>query len=149
RFPPAYRRHNHRLPIRPAYPGAVLVLGPQGSPDHARLANLRGAAARAAHRRLAGPAGGLVGHLWLPGVADHLCGRQPVDVRLPQLRQVRETMNLLLLGFNQKTASLELREKLAGLIPDLPAAYRSLKDFPEIAEIILYSTCNRVELLCL
>ncbi|MFZ0053184.1 MAG: glutamyl-tRNA reductase [Desulfobaccales bacterium] len=58
-------------------------------------------------------------------------------------------MNLLLVGLNQKTASLELREKLAGLIPDLPAAYRSLKDFPEIAEIILYSTCNRVELLCL
>ena len=39
-------------------------------------------------------------------------------------------------------------EKLAGLIPDLNAAYMSLKDSPEFTEIILYSTCNRVELLC-
>ncbi|MGI9153646.1 MAG: glutamyl-tRNA reductase, partial [Rubrivivax sp.] len=33
--------------------------------------------------------------------------------------------------------------------PDLDQAYRSLKDSPELAEVILYSTCNRVELLCL
>jgi glutamyl-tRNA reductase len=57
-------------------------------------------------------------------------------------------MNLLLLGVNHKTASVELREKLAGLIPDLPAAYQGLKDAPEFSELILYSTCNRVELLC-
>jgi glutamyl-tRNA reductase len=57
-------------------------------------------------------------------------------------------MNLLLVGVNHKTASVELREKLAGLIPDLEQAYRSLKDSPELVEIILYSTCNRVELLC-
>jgi glutamyl-tRNA reductase len=41
-----------------------------------------------------------------------------------------------------------LREKLAGLIPDLDAAYQSLTASTEIAEIILYSTCNRLELLC-
>ena len=57
-------------------------------------------------------------------------------------------MNLLLVGVNHKTASVELREKLACLTPDLDQAYRSLKDYPELAEIILYSTCNRVELLC-
>ena len=57
-------------------------------------------------------------------------------------------MNLLLVGVNHKTASVELREKLACLTPDLDQAYRSLKDSPELAEIILYSTCNRVELLC-
>jgi glutamyl-tRNA reductase len=57
-------------------------------------------------------------------------------------------MNLLLAGVNHKTAAVGLREKLAGLIPDLDAAYRSLTASPEIAEIILYSTCNRVELLC-
>ncbi len=57
-------------------------------------------------------------------------------------------MNLLLLGVNHKTAAVELREKLAGLIPDLDAAYRRLKDCSEISEVILYSTCNRVEVLC-
>jgi glutamyl-tRNA reductase len=57
-------------------------------------------------------------------------------------------MNLLLVGVNHKTASVGLREKLAGLIPDLDAAYQSLTTSPEIAEIILYSTCNRLELLC-
>jgi glutamyl-tRNA reductase len=57
-------------------------------------------------------------------------------------------MNLLLVGVNHQTASLELREKLAGLLPDLGAAYRNLQEAPEIAELILFSTCNRVELLC-
>ncbi len=57
-------------------------------------------------------------------------------------------MNLLLVGVNHKTAAVGLRERLAGLIPDLEAAYRSLKTAPEIAELILYGTCNRVELLC-
>jgi glutamyl-tRNA reductase len=57
-------------------------------------------------------------------------------------------MNLLLAGVNHKTATVCLREKLAGLIPDLDEAYRSLKSYPEIIEIILYGTCNRVELLC-
>ncbi len=58
-------------------------------------------------------------------------------------------MNLLLVGVNHKTAAVGLRERLAGLIPDPEAAYRDLKATPEIAELILYSTCNRVELLCL
>ena len=57
-------------------------------------------------------------------------------------------MNLLLVGVNHRTASVGLRERLAGLIPDLEAAYRSLMTSPDIAEIILYGTCNRVELLC-
>jgi len=56
-------------------------------------------------------------------------------------------MNLLLVGVNHKTAAVGLRERLAGLIPDLEAAYRSL-NAPEIAELILYGTCNRVEMLC-
>ena len=43
---------------------------------------------------------------------------------------------------------MELREKLACLTPDLEQAYRRLKDCPEILEIILYGTCNRMELLC-
>lgn len=57
-------------------------------------------------------------------------------------------MNLLLFGVNHKTAPVALREKLASLIPDVAQAYRVIKQWPEIAELILYTTCNRVELLC-
>jgi glutamyl-tRNA reductase len=57
-------------------------------------------------------------------------------------------MNLLLFGVNHKTAALSLREKLASLIPDLGQAYQSLKAWPEISEVLLYTTCNRVELVC-
>jgi glutamyl-tRNA reductase len=57
-------------------------------------------------------------------------------------------MNLVLLGVNHKTAPVSLREKLAGLIPEVPEAYRQLLSFPEIQEILLYSTCNRLEAIC-
>ena len=56
-------------------------------------------------------------------------------------------MSLLLFGVNHKTAALSLREKLASLIPDLGQAYQSLKAWPELSEVLLYTTCNRVELL--
>ena len=57
-------------------------------------------------------------------------------------------MNLLLVGVNHKTSPVALREKLAGLIPNVPQAYLSLKAHPELMEVLLYTTCNRVELLC-
>jgi glutamyl-tRNA reductase len=57
-------------------------------------------------------------------------------------------MNLLLVGVNHRTAAVAFREKLAALIPDAAAAYRVLKAFPEFLEVLLYSTCNRVEVLC-
>jgi glutamyl-tRNA reductase len=57
-------------------------------------------------------------------------------------------MNLLLIGVNHETAPVALRERLAGLIPDVGAAYHRLKACPEISEALLYTTCNRVELIC-
>jgi glutamyl-tRNA reductase len=57
-------------------------------------------------------------------------------------------MNLLLVGVNHQTAAVAFREKLAALIPDVAAAYQALKAFPEFLELLLYSTCNRVEVLC-
>jgi len=57
-------------------------------------------------------------------------------------------MNLLLMGVNHKTAPVALREKLAAFIPDPEEAYRVLKAYPELSELILYTTCNRVEMLC-
>jgi glutamyl-tRNA reductase len=57
-------------------------------------------------------------------------------------------MNLLLFGVNHLTAPVALREKLAGLIPDVCAAYAHVQTWPEITESLMYATCNRVELLC-
>ena len=57
-------------------------------------------------------------------------------------------MKIVVLGLNHKTASLEVREKLAF---DAEAASRALCElkgrFPQ-AEFVLLSTCNRVELYC-
>ena len=57
-------------------------------------------------------------------------------------------MNLLLCGVNHKTAPVALREKLACLIPDVGHAYDHLKSWPELSESLLYTTCNRVEVMC-
>jgi len=57
-------------------------------------------------------------------------------------------MNLLLCGVNHKTAPVALREKLAGLIPDVGPAYEQVQTWPEVSESLLYTTCNRVELMC-
>ncbi|MBI4644626.1 MAG: glutamyl-tRNA reductase [Deltaproteobacteria bacterium] len=57
-------------------------------------------------------------------------------------------MNLVLLGLNHKTAPVALREKLVGLVTDVAGAYEDLKARPELLELVLYSTCNRVETLC-
>ena len=57
-------------------------------------------------------------------------------------------MNLLLCGVNHKTAPVALREKLACLIPDVAHAYNHLKSWSEVSESLLYTTCNRVEVMC-
>jgi len=57
-------------------------------------------------------------------------------------------MNLLLCGVNHKTAPVALREKLVCLIPDVAHAYHHLKSWPEVSESLLYTTCNRVEVMC-
>jgi len=57
-------------------------------------------------------------------------------------------MNLLLAGVNHKTANVDLREKLCTLLPDPGETYSLLLSWPEIREAIFYTTCNRVEVLC-
>ncbi len=57
-------------------------------------------------------------------------------------------MNLVLVGVNHKTAPVELREKLCGLLPEAEEAYRRLQNLPAVQEVIYYRTCNRVEVLC-
>jgi glutamyl-tRNA reductase len=56
-------------------------------------------------------------------------------------------VTLVLLGLNHKTAPVELREKLAGIAPDPASAYQRLQQIPELQEVLLYATCNRVEVL--
>ncbi|MGA9476799.1 MAG: glutamyl-tRNA reductase [Desulfobacterales bacterium] len=54
---------------------------------------------------------------------------------------------IVLLGLNHKTAPIELRECIA-FAPDQTAdALVYLKNEPEVSEVLLFSTCNRVEVL--
>jgi glutamyl-tRNA reductase len=56
-------------------------------------------------------------------------------------------MNLVLLGVNHKTAPIELRERLAIAPSDLAEATRCLLETPGTREALIFSTCNRVELV--
>jgi glutamyl-tRNA reductase len=55
--------------------------------------------------------------------------------------------NLILIGLNHKTAPLEIRECLVFSDVDTRAALTKLKSQSAVKESILFSTCNRVELL--
>jgi len=55
--------------------------------------------------------------------------------------------DIVLIGLNHKTASVELRECIAFSKDDSAIALQTLHRKPYINEIILFSTCNRVEVL--
>jgi len=56
-------------------------------------------------------------------------------------------MSLALIGLNHKTAPIELRERIAINRDELPEATRALAAMPGVAECMIVSTCNRVEML--
>jgi glutamyl-tRNA reductase len=56
-------------------------------------------------------------------------------------------MTLLLIGVNHKTAPIEVRERIAISRSALPETARSLAAVPGVAECMIVSTCNRVEIL--
>ncbi len=56
-------------------------------------------------------------------------------------------MTLALIGVNHKTAPIALRERVAIGRDDLPQALRALAALPGVAECMIVSTCNRVELI--
>jgi glutamyl-tRNA reductase len=56
-------------------------------------------------------------------------------------------MTLALIGVNHKTAPIELRERIAISREDLPEVTRALAAVPGVAECMIVSTCNRVEML--
>ncbi|MDI6800697.1 MAG: glutamyl-tRNA reductase [Thermodesulfovibrionales bacterium] len=55
-------------------------------------------------------------------------------------------MKILVLGVNHKTANVELRERLAFNGDKLESGVSGLHNVPDVREIALLSTCNRVEL---
>ena len=55
--------------------------------------------------------------------------------------------DIILLGINHKTAPVELRECIAFAPDESQEALQSLHRQPHINEVLLVSTCNRVELL--
>ncbi|MCB9726770.1 MAG: glutamyl-tRNA reductase [Spirochaetaceae bacterium] len=54
-------------------------------------------------------------------------------------------MKVMLLGMNHRTAPVEVRERFA--VDETAPVLHKLVDRPEIAEAVLLSTCNRVELV--
>jgi hypothetical protein len=93
-------------------------------------------------RRNARPQGRLSLRRGLSGDAGR-AGRQPLQPRA----QVRSAMTLALIGVNHKTAPIELRERIAISREDLPETTRALAAMPGVAECMIVSTCNRVEML--
>jgi glutamyl-tRNA reductase len=55
-------------------------------------------------------------------------------------------MKVLVLGVTHKTAGVDIRERLAFNGPKLEAGIFGLRDLPEVKEVAVLSTCNRVEL---
>ncbi len=56
-------------------------------------------------------------------------------------------MTLTIIGVNHKTAPIELRERIAISRDDLQETTRALAAVPGVAECMIVSTCNRVEIL--
>ena len=56
-------------------------------------------------------------------------------------------LDIVLLGLNHKTAPVELRECLAFSKNESAAALETLQKYPAISELVVISTCNRVEVL--
>ncbi len=55
-------------------------------------------------------------------------------------------MKVLVIGLNHKTANVETREKLAFTGPRLEEGVFGLRKIPQVKEVALLSTCNRVEI---
>ncbi len=56
-------------------------------------------------------------------------------------------LDIVLIGLNHKTAPIELRELLAFSKDETAATLEDLQKYPSISEVLLISTCNRVEVL--
>lgn len=57
-------------------------------------------------------------------------------------------MAFMVVGINHRTASLELRERVAFTEDLLPDACLRLANHPAVREVVILSTCNRTEIYC-
>src|SRR5579885_3673707 len=55
-------------------------------------------------------------------------------------------MNFCLIGLNHRTAAIEVRERLAIAEERLTEALHGVASLPDVAEVFILSTCNRVEI---
>jgi len=55
-------------------------------------------------------------------------------------------MNIIVVGLSHKTASVEIREKVAFAPTRMEEPLKALLNLPDIAEAVIVSTCNRVEI---
>ncbi len=55
-------------------------------------------------------------------------------------------MNIAVVGLSHKTTPVEIREKLSIPEPQIEAAIAQLSSYPNIEEVALLSTCNRLEI---
>ncbi|MBI4690592.1 MAG: glutamyl-tRNA reductase [Nitrospirae bacterium] len=55
-------------------------------------------------------------------------------------------MNIFVVGLNHKTADVDVREKLAFNGPKLEEGLTRLRALPDVKEVVILSTCNRVEI---
>jgi glutamyl-tRNA reductase len=58
-----------------------------------------------------------------------------------------EQIEIVVIGLNHKTAPVEVRECLALASADSPIVLESMRQAPYVDEVLLFSTCNRVEFL--
>ena len=56
-------------------------------------------------------------------------------------------LNLVLIGLNHRTAALDTRERAAFEAARIPEALQTLSKRPSVEEAMIFSTCNRVEVL--
>ncbi|KZY41245.1 MULTISPECIES: glutamyl-tRNA reductase [unclassified Oleiphilus] len=57
-------------------------------------------------------------------------------------------MSFLAFGINHKTATVDVREKVAFDLQRLDIALESIKKLPNVNEAVILSTCNRTEIYC-
>jgi glutamyl-tRNA reductase len=55
-------------------------------------------------------------------------------------------MNIIVVGLSHKTASVDIREKVAFAPTNMEKPLRALVSIPDITEAVIVSTCNRVEI---
>ena len=58
-----------------------------------------------------------------------------------------EKKEIVVIGLNHKTAPVEVRECLAFAAEDNPQVLERIRLEPHVDEVVLFSTCNRVEFL--